>query len=151
LDEPTTGLDPIARREVWSYLETLRKEQGISIVFTTHLMDEAETANRTLLLNQGKAVVLGEPSELKARMGGDVISLRTTDPEHLKQAIENKFSVPVKKVEDELRIEKREGAQFIPSLVEAFPHQILSVTLGKPTLEDLFIHLTGQRFTGAET
>lgn len=150
LDEPTTGLDPFARREVWSYLEELRKERGISIVFTTHLMDEAETADRTLVLNQGREVVLGAPSELKTRVGGDVIALRTTDPEALKEAIEKKFSVPVKKVDEELRIEKRDGAQFIPTLVEAFPHQILSVTLGKPTLEDLFIHLTGQRFLGAE-
>lgn len=151
LDEPTTGLDPIARREVWSYLEKLRKERGITIVFTTHLMDEAETADRTLLLNQGKEVVLGAPSELKAQMGGDVIALRTNDPERLKVEIEKKFSLSVKKVDEELRIEKKDGAQFIPTLVEAFPHQILSVMLGKPTLEDLFIHLTGQRFAGGET
>jgi ABC-2 type transport system ATP-binding protein len=150
LDEPTTGLDPVARREMWSYLDTLRKEQGISIVFTTHLMDEAESADRTLVLNQGKVVTSGTPAQLKSQMGGDVISLKTTHPEALKEEIEKKFSVPVKKVDDELRIEKMEGARFIPTLVEAFPHQILSVTLGKPTLEDLFIHLTGQRFVGGE-
>lgn len=150
LDEPTTGLDPFVRREMWGFLEQLRKENGISICFTTHLMDEAETADRTLVINQGKEVVVGTPSELKARMGGDVIALRTSDPGSLKDAIEQKFSLSVKRVEDELRIEKIGGAQFIPTLVEAFPQQIISVTLGKPTLEDLFIQLTGQRYIGAE-
>jgi len=149
LDEPTTGLDPVARRELWSLLQKLRVEEEITIVFTTHLMDEAEASQRTLFLNEGKVVVVGTPDELKARLGGDVIAVKTSDPSALQDAIQQKFSVRVQKVDEELRIEKSQGAQFIPSLVEAFPQQILSVTLGKPTLEDLFVHLTGRKF-GAE-
>ena len=146
LDEPTTGLDPVARKEMWDYLNVLRKQTGLTIIFTTHLMDEAETSQRTLFLDQGRVLVSGTPSELKARLGGDVIALRTEDPDLLQSEIEKKFTVKVKRVDEELRIEKSDGAQFIPSLVESFPHQIQSVTLGKPTLEDLFIHLTGHRF-----
>lgn len=149
LDEPTTGLDPVSRREMWTYLDQLRKQDGLTILFTTHLMDEAETSSRTLFLDQGRVVTLGTPTELKQQLGGDVIALKSEKPQALKEAIEKKFSVPVKQVDEELRIEKSAGAQFIPALIEAFPHQILSVTLGKPTLEDLFIHLTGRRF-GAE-
>lgn len=150
LDEPTTGLDPVARKDVWDHLHTLRKEEGLTVLFTTHLMDEAESAQKTLFLDQGKVVVAGSPSELKSQMGGDVISLKTREPVRLQDEIQKKFSVSVKRVDEELRIEKADGAQFIPTLVESFPHQILSVTLGKPTLEDLFIHLTGRRFEGAE-
>ena len=149
LDEPTTGLDPVSRREMWTYLDQLRKQDGLTILFTTHLMDEAETSSRTLFLDHGSVVTMGTPAELKQQLGGDVIALKSEKPQALKEAIEKKFSVPVKQVDEELRIEKSAGAQFIPSLIEAFPHQILSVTLGKPTLEDLFIHLTGRRF-GAE-
>lgn len=147
LDEPTTGLDPVARREMWSFLEKLRREEGLTIIFTTHLMEEAEASQRTLLLNEGKVVVLGTPAELKAKLGGDIIALKGQDPLKLKGDIETQFSVKVQRIEDELRIEKTNGAQFIPALVEAFPKQILSVTLGKPSLEDLFIHLTGKKFT----
>ncbi len=147
LDEPTTGLDPVARREMWSFLEKLRKEEGLTVVFTTHLMEEAEASQRTLLLNDGKVVVLGTPAELKAQLGGDIIALKSQDPLKLKGDIETHFSVKVQQVESELRLEKTNGAQFIPALVEAFPKQILSVTLGKPSLEDLFVHLTGKKFT----
>lgn len=150
LDEPTTGLDPIARREVWDYLAILRKEAGMTIVFTTHLMDEAEAAERTALLDQGRVIVSGTPAELKALVGGDVIALKTAHPKDLKKGIEEKFQVEVKLVDQELRIQKKEGAKFIPSLVEAFPHQIDSVTLGKPTLEDLFVLKTGHHFWKSE-
>lgn len=146
LDEPTTGLDPVSRMETWGFLRELQKETGLTIIFTTHLMDEAEKSHRTLLLHQGKALICGKPEELKATLSGDVISLKANDPHALKTQIEKRFSVSVKQVEDELRIEKKEGAQFIPPLVEAFPKQIQSITLGKPTLEDLFIHFTGERF-----
>lgn len=146
LDEPTTGLDPVSRMETWGFLRELQKETGLTIIFTTHLMDEAEKSDRTLLLHEGKALVCGKPEELKSSLSGDVISLKVLDPNGLKTEIERRFSIPVKQVEEELRIEKKEGAQFIPSLVEAFPKQIQSITLGKPTLEDLFVHFTGQRF-----
>lgn len=146
LDEPTTGLDPVSRMETWGFLRELQKETGLTIIFTTHLMDEAEKSDRTLLLHEGRALVCGKPEELKSSLSGDVISLKVLDPNGLKTEIERRFSIPVKQVEEELRIEKKEGAQFIPSLVEAFPKQIQSITLGKPTLEDLFVHFTGQRF-----
>jgi ABC-2 type transport system ATP-binding protein len=145
LDEPTTGLDPVARKEVWDFINRLRKDTGLTVIFTTHLMDEAEASERCLFLDKGKVVVMGTPAELKAQLGGDVIALRAQDLASLQNEIEKRFSVVVKQVDDELRIEKKNGAQFIPSLVESFPHQIQSVTLGKPTLEDLFIHLTGRR------
>ncbi|NBX93877.1 MAG: ABC transporter ATP-binding protein [Proteobacteria bacterium] len=151
LDEPTTGLDPIARREVWDHLKMLRKEEGVTVVFTTHLMDEAESADRTALLDRGRVVVSGTPSELKSLVGGDVIALKTNHPIELKNGIHEKFQLEAKLVDQELRIQQTEGAKFIPALVEAFPHQIQSVTLGKPTLEDLFVLKTGHHFWKSET
>jgi ABC-2 type transport system ATP-binding protein len=142
MDEPTTGLDPGSRRDVWAYLSELKKE-GMTILLTTHLMEEAEHCDRLLLVNEGRRVALGAPGELRSQIGGDVISVRAEDPESLAQKIQAKFNVSAQVVDRVVRIEKQQGHAFIPALVEAFPGIIESVTLGKPTLEDVFIHLTG--------
>ena len=81
LDEPSTGLDPGARRDMWQYLETLRNEEGVSILVTTHLMEEAEDCDRLAILNQGTLVALGSPAQLKAAIGGDVVLFETASEE----------------------------------------------------------------------
>src|SRR5215813_5043966 len=96
LDEPTTGLDPGARRDLWQYLRILRDQEGVSILVTTHLMEEAERCDRLAILNEGKLVALGTPTVLKREIGGDVILLDVRDPESLAAQIQTKFDVDVR-------------------------------------------------------
>src|SRR5919204_3790123 len=93
LDEPTTGLDPGARRDVWQYLRILRDEEHVTVLVTTHLMEEAERCDRLAILNEGRLVALGTPSELKHEIGGDVILLDAHSPDSLAQRIEDRFHV----------------------------------------------------------
>jgi ABC-2 type transport system ATP-binding protein len=146
LDEPSTGLDPGARREFWQYLEALNRQDGTTVLLTTHLMDEAEKCHRLAILNAGVLVALDTPEALKSRVGGDVIVLRTQDARRLSQSISSRFGVPAAVMDNTVRIERPKGHEFITDLVESFPGQIDAVTLSKPSLEDVFIHVTGQDF-----
>jgi ABC-2 type transport system ATP-binding protein len=146
LDEPTTGLDPGARRDLWQYLRILRDQEGVSVLVTTHLMEEAERCDRLAILHQGKLVALGTPLELKREIGGDVILLDTHSPELLAQRIEERFPVQARIIAGKVRIERENGHRFITDVVEAFPGEIEAVSVSKPTLEDVFIHRTGHRF-----
>jgi ABC-2 type transport system ATP-binding protein len=152
LDEPTTGLDPGARRDLWQYLQILRDQEHVSVIVTTHLMEEAERCDRLAILNEGKLVALGTPTALKREIGGDVILLDVTgDAESLAQRISTRFSVDVTVMGDQsraqqVRIEMENGHRFITGLVEAFPGEIQAVRVSKPSLEDVFIHRTGHRF-----
>jgi ABC-2 type transport system ATP-binding protein len=146
LEEPTTGLDPGARRDLWQYLRILRDQEGVSVLVTTHLMEEAERCDRLAILHQGKLVALGTPLELKREIGGDVILLDTHSPELLAQRIEERFPVQARIIAGKVRIERENGHRFITDVVEAFPGEIEAVSVSKPTLEDVFIHRTGHRF-----
>ena len=146
LDEPSTGLDPLARRELSDYLEALRKNDGVTVLLTTHLMEEADRCDRLALLDRGRLVALDRPAALKEQVGGDVISISAREPEQLREKIQKQFGVQATLVDRVLRIERPRAHEFIPGLVEAFPGAIDSVSVGKPTLEDAFIHLTGHRF-----
>jgi ABC-2 type transport system ATP-binding protein len=145
LDEPTTGLDPGARRDLWQYLNTLR-EQGITIIVTTHLMEEAERCDRLAILSEGHLVALGTPTELKHEIGGDVILLDARDPESLAQRIHRRYGLEVSVLDNKVRLEREGGHRFVTDVVEAFPGEIDAISISKPTLEDVFIHRTGHRF-----
>jgi ABC-2 type transport system ATP-binding protein len=144
LDEPSTGLDPGARHDLWDYLAELKS--SMTMIVTTHLMEEAEKCDRVAILNQGQLVALGTPAELKNQIGGDVITVESKEPALLAGAIKERFGLAPGLVGTQLRIERSRGHEFIPQLVSAFPGEITSVTLGKPTLEDVFIKQTGHRF-----
>lgn len=146
LDEPSTGLDPGARHDLWRYLQQLRNESGVTIVVTTHLMEEAEKCDRLGLLDHGLLVALGTPAELRAEIGGDCLTILAEEPTRLSQRITEKFGVEPKLLGQSLRIERTRGHELLRELVEAFPSEIVSVTLGKPSLEDVFIAKTGHRF-----
>jgi len=148
LDEPSTGLDPGARRDFWGHLQALRRQAGVTILLTTHLMEEAEGCDRLGILDRGRLVALGSPNALKEKIGGDVITVQTQEPEKLRDQIREKFGGEPKVLDGTVRIERPKGHEFIPQLVEAFPGQIEAITLGKPTLEDVFIQQTGHRFWG---
>ena len=146
LDEPTTGLDPGARRDLWQYLHQLRTQENVSVIVTTHLMEEAERCDRLAILNAGQVVALGTPSELRSQIGGDVILLEAENPDSLATRIEQKFHAGATVLDGKVRMERKEGHRFVPDLVEAFPGEIQSISVSKPTLEDVFIDRTGHRF-----
>jgi ABC-2 type transport system ATP-binding protein len=147
LDEPTTGLDPGARRDVWQHLLALRARDHTTIVLTTHLMDEAAKCDRVGIMHEGSLVALGTPADLTAAIGGDVILISSADPAALAARITGRFGVKAETIDEQVRIERDKAHEFVPSLVEAFPGEIDAVTFGKPTLEDVFMHHTGRRLT----
>ena len=146
LDEPTTGLDPGARHDLWQYLQILREQERVSIIVTTHLMEEAQHCDRLAILNEGNLVALGTPEALTREIGGDVILLEASDPQSLADRIRQKFQLDATVMDNRVRLEIENGHRFIPDVVEAFPGEIQSLSVSKPTLEDVFIHRTGHRF-----
>ena len=151
LDEPTTGLDPGARRDLWQYLQILRDEEQVSVLVTTHLMEEAERCDRLAILNEGNLVALGTPAELKSEIGGDVILLDAAhDAGLLAEHIRARFHVEAVVLGSQVRIERQGGHRFVPDVVEAFPGEIQAISVSKPALEDVFIHRTGHKFWSEE-
>lgn len=146
MDEPSTGLDPGARIEFWKYLLEVRDSVGSTILLTTHILEEAEKCDRLAIIDQGELVGMGAPKKLKEQIGGDIISVRTHEPGQMVQRIKSTFGGEPLVVNDVVHIERAEGHLFIPKLIEAFPGEIESVTVGKPTLEDVFIRVTGHLF-----
>lgn len=154
LDEPSTGLDPGARRDLWQYLRMLREEEGVSILVTTHLMEEAEHCDRLAILNEGKLVAYGTPLELKSQIGGDVVILETRSEEaaaSLAQRLAGRFQIAPTLMGSAVRMEREQGHRFVTDVVEAFPGEIEGVSVAKPSLEDVFIHRTGHRFWTEKT
>lgn len=149
LDEPSSGLDPGARRDLWQHLQELRQKQGLTVLLTTHFMEEAERCDRLGILHRGELVALDTPSELKQGIGGDVITLETEDPVRLRDQIQERFGGEPTVLNGMVRIESRPagtGHELSARLVQAFPGQVSAVTIGKPHLEDVFIQRTGHRF-----
>ena len=146
LDEPSTGLDPGARRDFNDYLQQLRAQDGVTIILTTHIMDEAERCDRVGILHQGKLVALDTPDALKAQVGGDVVAIRAANMPKFREKVMRRFECEPVMVDGFLRIERHRGHEFVREVVEAFPGEIQSITFGRPTLEDVFIHQTGHQF-----
>jgi ABC-2 type transport system ATP-binding protein len=144
LDEPTRGLDPQTRRHIWDYLRELRRREGITIFMTTHYMDEAEFCDRIAIIDMGRIVALGTPDELKARVGGDVITIATTDNASSAAELGSKFGLTPAVDNGTLRIEVSDGAAVIPRLVRELSAQVTAVTLRRPSLDDVFLKLTGR-------
>jgi ABC-2 type transport system ATP-binding protein len=159
MDEPATGLDPAARRDLWQKLKQLREQRGMTIALTTHLMDEAEHCDRLAIIAEGRLVAVDTPGNLKARIGGDVV---TVEPEptqdgngadQLASQITEKFGpwengASPTAVDGRVRFEKPDGARVVAEVAAAFPGQIRSLTVGRPTIEDVFLHLTGHALSG---
>ncbi len=146
LDEPSTGLDPGARSDLWEYLARLRDEHRVTVVLTTHLLDEAERADRIAILNEGRLVALDHPEALKASVGGDSITIRCREPESLRREIEAKFQVTAMVIEGQVRFEHSDGSRILARVMESLADRIDAITLGRPSLEDVFIDKTGHRF-----
>src|SRR5580700_5881328 len=132
LDEPSTGLDPGARRDMWQYLRTLRDQEGVSVLVTTHLMEEAEHCDRLAILSEGKLVALGSPFALKSEIGGDIVSFETaneTDAEALAKKIANRFIISPSVLGNTVRLERELGHKFVTEVVEAFPGLVDGISI----------------------
>mgnify|MGYP000252835765 CR=1 FL=1 len=139
LDEPTTGLDPGARRAFWSAIERLRAVEGTTLLLATHLMDEAERCDRVGILAEGRLVAHGTPSALKAELGDETIWLETDAPSALRDRIDAQFGVPTRIVGAVVQVAPPDPAAFLSSLYEALGDRIRSATVRPPTLEDVFM------------
>lgn len=149
LDEPCNGLDPRARKELWQHLMAAQQSRGTTLLLTTHDMDEADRCDRLAVFDRGRVVVLGEPEALKRRIGGECVTIDSDDAESMAQAITEQLCVKAGCVDGVVRVEASDGAQLMARLLGQFGSRIRSITLGKPTLEDVFIHETGHRFEDA--
>jgi ABC-2 type transport system ATP-binding protein len=146
LDEPSTGLDPGARHDFDDYLRQLGTSDGVTVLLTSHILDEAEKCDRIAVMDKGSIVAQGTPQSLKREIGGDVITIHTGQPEVLCASIQSKFGGSPRIIDATIRIERSNGHEFIPQLVQAFPGIIDAVMVSKPTLEDVFIERTGHTF-----
>jgi ABC-2 type transport system ATP-binding protein len=148
LDEPSTGLDPGARRDLWSTLDGLRQE-GVTVLLTTHFMEEGDRCDRLALIDRGSLVAEGSPAALKEEIGGDVVTLTSPDPDGMVRDLATRFPELAPEVRDgAVRLEHERGHELVARLIEALPGRVDSVTVARPTLEDVFLHRTGRRLYG---
>ena len=151
LDEPTIGLDPQTRASIWQYIRELHKREEITVFVTTHYMDEAEHCDRIAIIDQGRIVALDTPEALKAGVGKDRVQISTADDPAAIVALKEKFSLEAKMVERLVTIAVPEGAGFVPHLFEKLGIAIKSVTVQRPTLDDVFLNFTGTSLRDAES
>ncbi len=156
LDEPTIGLDPQTRRLIWDYLLRLRDQEAITMFMTTHYLDEAENCDRIAIIDHGEIIALDTPAALKGTVGGDVVTVITSDNRRAAAILKAAHHVELRIVSDgQLVIEVAQGDQFIPRMMATLagrkePVTVQSVNLRRPTLEDVFIKLTGRAIRGEE-
>jgi ABC-2 type transport system ATP-binding protein len=146
LDEPSTGLDPGARRDLGRYLQELRERDGVTVLLTTHFMEEAERCDRVAILHEGDVVRSGSPESLKAALGGDVVVILANDPEGLRARLQERFGCEPLLVDGTVRLEWPQAHELAHRIGREFSADVRSITVGRPTLEDVFIHCTGKRF-----
>ena len=144
LDEPTLGLDPQIRTNLWEFIVDLPRKHGMTIFMTTHYMEEAEVCDRIAITDRGKIITIGTPDELKKTIGGDVIYIRTTNNKEAKTEIEKLFQVEVSEKDSELFLTALKGDACIPEIIRAIGEMVLSVRLQRPTLNDVFLKMTGR-------
>ena len=148
LDEPSTGLDPGARAGLRAVLGKLRRESGVTIVMTTHLLDEAEACDRVAILHRGRLVACESPADLRARLGQDVAVLSGQNPDGLAAKVRASFDWPVAVRDGKVRVEIPIGGDHSARLFAVSSGMADAVTIGRPTLEDVFLQLTGESLRG---
>lgn len=150
LDEPTLGLDPQTRAHLWDYILKLRKERSMTIFMTTHYMNEAEYCDRIAVIDSGKIVALDSPANLKKQLGGDIIRMTSIEKDNLKKELKQRYGTEVKEEGDVLQLEITDGEKFLPRLFNELNTKIDSIELRKPTLDDVFLSLTGRKIREEE-
>jgi ABC-2 type transport system ATP-binding protein len=144
LDEPTVGLDPQTRQIIWEHLHALRRREGITIFMTTHDMDEAENCDRIGVMDHAQLIALDTPAKLKAGVGGDVVRLRTADDAAAITALHDEFHLEATADENGVRFEVEQADTFVPDLLRRFPVAVRALDVTRPTLNDVFLSLTGR-------
>ena len=150
LDEPTLGLDPQTRNRIWEYILEMQQREGTTILLTTHYMDEAAKADRIAIIDYGKIVALDTPERLKEIVSKDIISLKTVDEDRATEEIRLRYQVEARHDSDGLTFEVANGEEFIPNFIKEFGTKILSINLRRPTLDDVFLKLTGRQIREEE-
>ena len=150
LDEPTLGLDPQTRQHIWSYLGALREREGLTIFLTTHYMDEAENCSRIAVIDHGAIVALDTPDGLKNAMGGDLVVLVTKDNPAAAREIAARYGIEPTEQDGQVRFHVRSGEEFLPDFVRQFDQPMVSIGVRRPTLDDVFLHLTGHEIRDSE-
>ena len=144
LDEPTLGLDPQARKNVWEFIRMLKKRSGNTVFMTTHYMDEAEVCDRIAIIDQGRIIACATPAELKSGLKGDFVHIKTADDDAAVIELAEKFGIKASRIESGLVFNVEAGEKFIPRIFENLKTEIVSINLKRPSIEEVFIHLTGK-------
>jgi ABC-2 type transport system ATP-binding protein len=148
LDEPTLGLDPQTRNHLWQYIDRLNREKGITIILTTHYMEEADRlCRRVAIIDHGKIIAMDTPARLKEQIGGEVITVRSPDPAGICRVVQAPWVQQIEKHEDRVTISVKNAEEHITELVTMLTGNkipIQSIAIRKPTLEDVFLHFTGR-------
>jgi len=145
LDEPSTGLDPSARLDLWQSLRSLASS-GIAVLLTTHLLEEADKADRVAILAEGKVIANGTPASLRAEMGEGMVTVSTSDADVVERIIREEMGLTVQRVHHQMRIQASDPAALVPVLAGRLGEKAETITVGRPGLEDVFIQKTGHRF-----
>jgi ABC-2 type transport system ATP-binding protein len=150
LDEPTLGLDPQTRSRIWERLLALRREHGMTLFLTTHYMDEAENCDRIAIIDHGRIIALDTPARLKAQVQGDLVRLETADDAAAEAEVKQRYGVEVVRDAGGLRFEVENGAAFVPGLLRELSVAVRTVSVRPPTLEDVFLKMTGREIRDDE-
>jgi ABC-2 type transport system ATP-binding protein len=150
LDEPTIGLDPQTRSAIWRYIRALQEREGTTIFMTTHYMEEAELCDRIAIIDRGEIVVLDTPEALKASVGADRVTLGTVDDDAALAGLRDRFGIEAATAEGAVTFHVASGEAFVPRLFAELSVGITSVTVARPTLDDVFMRYTGSTIRDAE-
>jgi ABC-2 type transport system ATP-binding protein len=150
LDEPTVGLDPQTRSSIWSYISELKRDEDITIFLTTHYMDEAEYCDRIAIMDRGTIVALDTPEALKASVGKDRVQIQTGDDEAAIAALHERFDIDAVLAEGAVTFGVPKGEEFVPRLFAELGQPIRSVSVSRPSLDDVFMSYTGTTIRDAE-
>jgi ABC-2 type transport system ATP-binding protein len=150
LDEPTVGLDPQTRSSIWEYINDLKQREDITIFLTTHYMDEAEHCDRIAIIDHGKIVAIDTPENLKASIGKDRVQISTSDDQAAIADLKEQFDLEASVHDGLVTFKVESGERFVPRLFADLHHQIRSVSVARPTLDDVFMSYTGSTIRDAE-
>ena len=144
LDEPTLGLDPQTRRYIWDYVEDIRIKENLTIFLTTHYMDEAEHCDRIAVIDHGNIVAIDTPEKLKDNVGGDLVMVRSSDNEAASRELVENWAIQPETQDGLVKFSVPKGEEFLPEFVRKFKGELLSINVRRPTLDDVFLSLTGR-------
>ncbi len=144
LDEPTLGLDPQTRNRIWEYIVEMQRQEGTTLFLTTHYMDEADKASRIAIIDHGKLIAMDTPENLKKIAGKDIITAKTGDDDKAIEEIKLRYGIEARRSGSGLNFDVTNGEEFLPSFIKGFGVPILSVSMHRPSLEDVFLKLTGR-------